>query len=73
MWRRIPVALRAPSNGVASSFCARAPSLDAAWTSRPAVKARSPAPVRMTARTLGSWESWRKMEERLSHMLCRVC
>lgn len=42
------------------------------WTSRPAVKARSPAPVRITARTEGSCESFLKMAERLSHMLMDV-
>lgn len=42
------------------------------WTSRPAVNARSPAPVRRTARTSGSWESFWKIEERLSHMLARL-
>jgi len=39
------------------------------WTSRPAVKARSPAPVSTTARTSASCESFLKMEERLSHIL----
>jgi hypothetical protein len=39
------------------------------WTSKPAVKARSPAPVRTMERTLGSWESLMKILERLCHML----
>jgi len=44
---------------------------DAALTSRPAVKARSPAPVRITERMSGSWERRRKTAERLSHILGR--
>jgi len=39
------------------------------WTSSPAVKARSPAPVRITARTEGSCESRLKIAERFCHML----
>jgi hypothetical protein len=42
-------------------------------TSKPAVKARSPAPVRITARTLGSWDSFLKIAEMLSHILKYVC
>jgi hypothetical protein len=42
-------------------------------TSKPAVKARSPAPVRITARTLGSWDSFLKIAEILSHILKYVC
>jgi hypothetical protein len=42
------------------------------WTSRPAVKARSPAPVRTTERMLGSWERELKILARLSHIL-EVC
>jgi hypothetical protein len=39
------------------------------WTSKPAVKARSPAPVRTTDRTFGSCESLMKILERLCHIL----
>jgi hypothetical protein len=39
------------------------------WTSKPAVKARSPAPVRTMDRTFGSCESLMKILERLCHML----
>lgn len=70
MCRRTAFALRAVS-WVATSEEDKGPDSEAAVTSRPAVKARSPAPVRTTARTEGSWESWRKMAERLSHMLDR--
>jgi hypothetical protein len=65
MCLRRPFALRAPSWDPLSESV---PS-DAACTSSPAVKARSPAPVRRTARTFGSWESFLKIADMLSHIL----
>lgn len=60
-------ALRAGSSGVGEG--ARIPDCEAACTSRPAVKARGPAPVRRMVRTAGSVERRVKMRERLSHIL----
>ena len=55
MCRRSDVALR---DGSECAFDDRGleSGLLAAWTSRPAVNALSPAPEMMTARVLGSWE-----------------
>ncbi len=67
MCRRRPAALRAGS--VVGFAAADKVPCEAAVTSNPAVKARGPEPVRTMARTEGSWERVRKMEERFSHIL----
>ena len=41
------------------------------WTSKPAVKALSPAPVRTTTLTSGSCESFLKIKPKFCHMLAR--
>ena len=60
-------AVRAPSREEEEDESA--PDEDAACTSRPDVKARSPAPVRIMLRTAGSWERRVKISRRVSHML----
>lgn len=67
MWRRRATAERAGS--VSLEDWERGPEEEAAVTSRPAVKARGPAPVRRMARMEGEWERVRKILERLCHIL----
>jgi hypothetical protein len=62
MERRICVAARAPSNCAFPSveddedIWASMPDWEASWTSKPAVKALGPAPVRRMARTAEEYE-----------------
>lgn len=67
MWRRILVAVLAPSTSLLVPWTAESLS-EAAWTSSPEVKARSPAPVSRMARTSGSTDSWLKMARSSIHM-----
>lgn len=53
----------------ALSECAIGPAVAATWTSSPEVNARSPAPVRMMARTEGLVERCVNMSRRPSHIL----
>ncbi len=72
MWLRRRAAMRAGS-GECSAFegleKAMGLVVEAAVVSRPAVKARGPAPERIMARVEGSLERWLKIVGSSSHML----